>query len=51
MKNAQPAFLPDYRFNACKPGVKGQVVVWHSMSGIRDTSRGLSISKNTVSVR
>jgi transposase-like protein len=42
-------FLLDYRYNAYKPGVKRQVVDMASNgSGIRDTSRVLSISKNTV---
>ena len=42
-------FLLDYRYNAYKPGVKRQVVDMASNgSGIRESSRVLSISKNTV---
>jgi hypothetical protein len=41
--------LLDYRYNAYKLGVKRQVVdMAINGSGIRDTSRVLSISKNTV---
>jgi len=42
-------FLLAYRYNAYKPGVKRQVVdMAINGSGIRDTLRVLSISKNTV---
>ena len=38
-----------YRYNACKPGVKEQIIVQTmNSSGVRDISRNLGINKNTV---
>jgi transposase-like protein len=42
-------FMLDYRYKACEPGVKEQVVdMAINGSGIRDTARVLKINKNTV---
>ena len=39
----------DYRYKACEPGIKAQVVdMAINGSGIRDTARVLKINKNTV---
>jgi len=43
------SFQLDYRYNARKPGVKPQIAeLTLNSSGVRDISRILSISKNTV---
>ena len=42
-------FQLDYVYNACKPGVKEQIVeLAMNSSGVRDTTRVLKISINTV---
>ena len=42
-------FMLDYRYRACKPGVKEQAIeMVINSSGIRDTARVLKISKSTV---
>ena len=42
-------FQHEYRYNAWKPGVKNQIEEQTlNSSGIRDISRNLSISRNTV---
>jgi transposase-like protein len=42
-------FLLDYTYNACKPGVKKQIVdMVLNGSGTRDTGRVLGVSKDTV---
>lgn len=43
-------FLLDYRYKACVPGIKHQVVEMaiNDGSGIRDTGQVLGINKNTV---
>jgi transposase-like protein len=42
-------FMLDYRYKACEPGIKEQVVdMAINGSGIRDTARVLKINKNTV---
>lgn len=39
----------NYRYRACEPGIKAQVVEMAiNSSGIRDTARALKINKNTV---
>jgi transposase-like protein len=44
------SFQLEYRYNAHKPGVKEQIpVLTLNSSGVRDISRVLKISKNTVS--
>ena len=46
---ATKTFLLDYRYNAYKPEVKKKLIdMAINGSGIRDTSRVLHISKNTV---
>lgn len=43
------SFQNDYRYNAHKPGVKEQIIEQTlNSSGVRDISRNLGISKNTV---
>jgi len=43
------AFMLAYRYKACSPGIKEQVVEMAiNGSGIRDTARILKINKNTV---
>ena len=43
------SFQHDYTYNAWKPGVKEQIEIQTlNSSGIRDISRNLSVSKNTV---
>jgi transposase len=43
------SFQLDYRYNAHKPGVKTQIgELTLNSSGVRDISRILNISKNTV---
>ena len=43
------SFQHDYTYNAWKPAVKEQIEIQTlNSSGIRDISRNLSISKNTV---
>ena len=42
-------FMLAYRYKACRPGIKEQVVKMAiNGSGIRDTARILKINKNTV---
>ena len=42
-------FQLDYRYNACRPGVKEQIIeLTLNSSGVRDIGRVLSISKDTV---
>jgi transposase-like protein len=42
-------FMLAYRYKACRPGIKEQVVEMAiNGSGIRDTARVLKINKNTV---
>lgn len=42
-------FMLNYRYRACEPGIKAQVVEMAiNSSGIRDTARALKINKNTV---
>lgn len=42
-------FMLAYRYKACEPGIKDQVVdMAINGSGIRDTARVLKINKNTV---
>ena len=42
-------FMLEYRYNACKVGVKEQAIdMAVNGSGIRDTARVLKISRNTV---
>jgi transposase-like protein len=42
-------FMLNYRYKACEPGIKEQVVdMAINGSGIRDTARVLKINKNTV---
>ena len=42
-------FMLSYRYRACEPGIKAQVVEMAiNSSGIRDTARVLKINKNTV---
>ena len=42
-------FRLDYRYNACKKGVKEKIIeMTLNSSGVRDTGRVLSISKDTV---
>ncbi|MDI1276705.1 IS1-like element transposase [Methylobacter sp.] len=42
-------FMLDYRYKACEPGIREQVVDMSiNGSGIRDTARVLKINKNTV---
>jgi len=42
-------FMLAYRYKACEPGIKEQVVdMAINGSGIRDTARVLKINKNTV---
>jgi transposase-like protein len=43
------SFLLSYRYNACRPGVKEQIIeLTLNSSGVRDIGRILSISKDTV---
>jgi len=43
------SFQRDYRYNANKPGVKEQIVeLTLNSSGVRDISRTLKVSKDTV---
>jgi len=43
------SFQLTYRYNAHKPGIKEQITVLTlNSSGVRDISRSLKISKNTV---
>ena len=43
------SFMLVYQYNACKAGIKEQVIdMATNSSGIRDTARVLKISKNTV---
>ena len=49
-KSCKRSFQRNYTYNAHKPGVKEQIVeLTLNSSGIRDISRVLKISKNTVS--
>ena len=42
-------FQLEYRYNACKPGVKEKIIeLTMNSSGVRDISRTLQINKNTV---
>jgi transposase-like protein len=48
-KCSRKTFQLEYKLNACKPGVKQQVVeMVQNGSGTRDTGRVLGISKDTV---
>jgi len=48
-KNCHKDFQLDYIYNACKPGVKEQIIEQTlNSSGVRDISRNLKITKNTV---
>jgi len=48
-KSCKGSFQIDYTYNARKPGVKDQIETQIlNCSGIRDVSRNLQISKNTV---
>ncbi len=48
-KECQRSFQEDYHYNARRKGVKEQVIVMvQNDSGVRDTSRVLKISVNTV---
>lgn len=47
--NCDKTFQLQYINNACKPGVKEQIIdMAMNNSGIKDTARVLQISKNTV---
>ncbi len=46
---SKKAFMPYYSNKACAPGVKEKIIeMAMNSSGVRDTSRVLGISKNTV---
>ena len=48
-KKCRKNFQLEYRYNACKQGVKEQITeLTLNGSGIRDTGRVLRINKNTV---
>lgn len=48
-KECKRYFRLDYRYNACKKGVRDKIMeMTLNGSGVRDTGRVLSISKNTV---
>ena len=48
-KGCKKYFRLDYRYNACKKGVKEKIFeMTLNSSGVRDIGRVLSISKNTV---
>jgi transposase len=43
------SFQHHYTYNACKPGIKDQIITQTlNSSGVRDVSRNLGISKDTV---
>jgi transposase-like protein len=48
-KECKSYFRLEYRYNACKKGVKEKIIeMTLNSSGVRDTGRVLQISKNTV---
>jgi transposase-like protein len=48
-KTCTKYFRLDYRYNACKQGIKEQIIeLTLNSSGVRDIGRVLSISKDTV---
>ena len=48
-KICKKSFQVEYAYNACKPGVKDQIIKQTlNSSGVRDISRNLEISRNTV---
>jgi transposase-like protein len=48
-KDCKSYFRLEYRYNACKKGVKEKIIeMTLNSSGVRDTGRVLQISKNTV---
>jgi transposase-like protein len=48
-KDCRKNFQLEYRYNACKPGVKEQITeLTLNGSGVRDIGRTLKINKNTV---
>ena len=48
-KECKSYFRLEYRYNACKKGVKEKIIeMTLNSSGVRDTGRVLHISKNTV---
>jgi transposase len=47
--HCKKSFLPEYKYNAWKPGIKEAVIQQTlNSSGVRDISRKLKINKNTV---
>jgi transposase-like protein len=48
-KSCQKQFRLDYRYNACKQGIKEKIIEMAlNSSGVRDIGRVLGISKDTV---
>ena len=48
-KECKKYFRLSYRYNACKQGIKAQIIeLTLNSSGVRDIGRVLSISKDTV---
>ncbi len=48
-KKCKRSFQVKYSYNACQPGVKEQIIKQTlNSSGVRDISRNLEISKDTV---
>ena len=48
-KSSHKQFRLDYRYNACKQGIKEKIIeLTLNSSGVRDIGRVLSISKDTV---
>lgn len=48
-KHCKKSFQTEYSYNAWNPGVKEQIEIQTlNSSGVRDISRNLEISKNTV---